>query len=116
MVYFTKTRWFNNMIKGIIYVTFRLWFTSTLFYIWSKYLATTRTNPCGRNKKENFLCCELSPTVNNSYIEFDNHGFEIKCKVCNGSHMISTSCRDVHNIEDAIDYYYGKGKFEGDEW
>lgn len=32
--------------------------------------------------------------------------------------MSSTSCGDVHNIKDAIDYYYGKGKFEGkwNEW
>lgn len=91
-------------------------FFAKIDWILYKLFKIKRKNPCGRNKKENFLCCELSPTVNNSYIEFDDHGFEIKCKVCNGSHMISNSHEGVHNIKDAIDYYYGKGKFEGNEW
>ena len=93
-------------------------FFAKIDWILYKLFKIKRKNPCGRNKKENFLCCELSPTINNSYIEFDNYGFKIKCKVCNSTHMDSTSCGDVHNIEDAIDCYYGKGKFEWkwNEW
>ena len=93
-------------------------FFAKIDWILYKLFKIKRKNPCSRNKKENFLCCELSPTINNSYIEFDNYGFKIKCKVCNSTHMDSTSCGDVHNIEDAIDCYYGKGKFEWkwNEW
>lgn len=90
-------------------------FAKISWYLY-KFFKVKRNRPCGRNKKESYLCCELSPTVNNSYVEFDDYGFEIKCKVCDGVHMNSTSHEDVHNIEDAIDLYYGKGKFEGNEW
>lgn len=73
---------------------------------WILYkLFKIKKNPCGRNKKESFLCCELSPTINNSYIEFDDYGFELKCKVCNSPHMSSTSHEGIYSIEDAIDYY-----------
>ena len=86
-------------------------FFAKIDWILYKLFKIKRKNPCGRNKKENFLCCELSPTVNNSYIEFDEHGFELKCKVCNSSHMSSNFHEGVYNIEDAIDCYYGKGKW-----
>lgn len=51
-----------------------------------------------------------------AYIEFDDYGFELKYKVCNGIHLSSTFYEDICNIKDAIDYYYGKSKFEGSEW
>ena len=81
-----------------------------------KIFKIKRSMPCGRTRKENYLCCELTPTVKNSYVEFDDYGFEIKCKVCGNSHMMSTYREDVLNIQDAIDCYYGKGKFNGEEW
>lgn len=90
-------------------------FAKVSWYLY-KFFKIKRDCPCGRGKKENYLCCELSPTINNSYIEFDDYGFELKCKVCNSIHMSSTSHEGICNIKDVIDYYYGKGKFEGNEW
>lgn len=91
-------------------------FFAKVAWILYKFFKIKRNTPCGRKRKENYLCCEISPTVKNSYVEFTDHGFEIKCKVCGSIHMSTTPCEEVHNIQDAIDYYYGKGKFEGNEW
>lgn len=87
-------------------------FFAKVDWILYKIFKIKRTTPCGRSKKDNYLCCCLSPTVKNSYGVFNDCGFELKCKVCG-----SINCYDdIHNIQDAIDLYYGKGKFEGDEW
>lgn len=96
-----KNRLFFAKIDWILYKIFRI----------------KRTTPCGRTRKDRYLCCELIPTVKNSYVEFDDCGFEIKCKVCGSSHLGTNFYKDnIHNIQDAIDFYYGKGKFEGCEW
>lgn len=92
-------------------------FFAKIDWILYKFFKVKRTTPCGRSKKDNYLCCCLSPTVKNSYVEFDDCGFKIKCKVCGSTHMSASFCKDdIHNIHDAIDFYYGKGKFEGCEW
>lgn len=91
-------------------------FAKISWYLY-KFFKIKRKYPCGRKKITSCLNCELEPTVKNSYIEISDDGeFNLRCKVCGSSHMSSTYHEGINNIQDAIDVYYGTGKFEGDEW
>ena len=53
-----------------------------LHWLLFKLFKIKRTAPCGRHKREHYLCCELNHTEKNSYLVYDKHGFEVRCKCC----------------------------------
>jgi hypothetical protein len=58
-----------------------------LHWLLFKLFKIKRTTPCGRIKKERYLCCMLWPTEKNSYLVHDEHGFEVRCKCCDSVHI-----------------------------
>lgn len=70
-----------------------------------KIFGIRRTIPCGRNKKNRYLCCMLSPNNENSYISEDKH--KIICKVCGHTHMLTSD----KIIETDISKIFYKGFF-----
>lgn len=66
-----------------------------------KYFKKRRMIPCGRTKTTSYLCCCLSPNDKNSYISEDGH--EIRCKVCNSLHVLSSNpIKSITDIWDNI--------------
>lgn len=62
-----------------------------------KFFKIKRNIPCGRNKKDKYLCCMLIPNKENSFITKNKHA--VKCKVCDAVHM--TSSMLIRQIDDA---------------
>jgi hypothetical protein len=85
-------------------------------WILYKWFGLKRNIPCGRTRKDDYLCCELMPTRNNSFIINDGDTHEIRCKVCGSLHMnsnryISDKCLDdmlYDSYESDEDYYDSK--------
>lgn len=61
-----------------------------LHWLLFKLFGIKRTTPCGRRKGVNYLCCDLLPTEKNSYLVYDEHGFEVRCKCCDHLHIMGT--------------------------
>ncbi|HPE08138.1 MAG TPA: hypothetical protein PLT28_00200 [Saprospiraceae bacterium] len=65
-----------------------------------KWFGIKRTIPCGRNKKDAYLCCCLTPSLANSIIVNDGNKHEIQCKVCGSTHISANYY--IKNIDDEI--------------
>ena len=53
-----------------------------LHWLLFKLFKVKRTNPCGRRKRDWYLCCMLNHNEDNSYLIYGEHGFEVRCKCC----------------------------------
>lgn len=53
-----------------------------------KLFRKRRKIPCGRTKKDKYLCCCLTPNDKNS--EIVDSGHKIICKVCGNLHVLSS--------------------------
>lgn len=53
-----------------------------------KVFKKRRIYPCGRTKKDKYLCCCLSPNEENSLIVDSGHS--VICKVCGSTHIQSS--------------------------
>lgn len=65
----------GKMKVGAIEIYRNAEFFAKVEWVLYKVFKIKRSVPCGRTRKENYLCCELTPTVKNSYVEFDDYGF-----------------------------------------
>lgn len=64
-----------------------------------KYLGVKRKIPCGRTKRDSYLCCLLNPDDKNSYIvKLENGSEELRCKVCDSCHILSSTHIDMNNL------------------
>ena len=60
-----------------------------LHWLLFKLFKIKRTRPCGRCKKDShYLCCALLADEKNSYLIYDKHGFEVRCKCCDSIKVI----------------------------
>lgn len=65
-----------------------------------KIFKKKRIYPCGRTKKDKYLCCCLYPNDDNSLIVEDGH--RIICKVCGSTHVLSSS--KINSIAEAMEF------------
>lgn len=63
-----------------------------------KYFKIKRTVPCGRLRKEKYLCCCQKHTPENTFLSKDRTS--VYCKVC-GSEIIMSN-RPFKSLEDAL--------------
>lgn len=74
-------------------------FFANLQWLLYKYLHIKRTIPCGRTKRDSYLCCELYATRENSLIINEGDTHEIRCKVCGSCHMGSSQYINADDFE-----------------
>ena len=56
-------------------------------YYFYKILHKQRKYPCGRNKKDHYLCCKMP--LKESRVYFNENKTECYCKVCNSIKLLS---------------------------
>ena len=89
-----------------------------LHWLLFKLFKIKRTTPCGRFKKHSFLHCALSPTEENSYLIHNEHGYEIRCKCCDGLHFKGDGHPETLNeaLRISIHEYWNVCKPENTGW
>ncbi len=63
------------------------WFANLEWYLF-KYFHIKRKIPCGRTKKNDFLCCRQPFDIKRVY--FNKDRTECRCKVCDKIRMLSS--------------------------
>lgn len=72
------------------------YFWAKIDWLLYKFFGKTRSIPCGRTKKDSFLCCCLPTNDKTCYISDDKH--KIICKVCGHTHVMCNYI--IKNISD----------------
>lgn len=54
-----------------------------------KYFGIKRKHPCGRSKKDDYMCCCLPMNLENSTVINEGKIHKVVCKVCGTTHMDS---------------------------
>lgn len=73
-----------------------------LHWLLFKLFKIKRTIPCGRRKDEHYLCCMLNATAKNSYLVYDEYGYEVRCKCCDSVKISDNG--HPKTIQQAIDF------------
>lgn len=74
-----------------------------LHWLLFKLFKIKRTIPCGRTKKYHFHCCELpGPNEKNSYLVYNEYGYEVRCKCCDSVRISGN--RRPKTLQQAIDF------------
>ena len=90
-----------NLGLFIIYRNDRVF--AKLHWLLFKLFKIKRTIPCGRRKKDHYLCCMLHPTEKTSYLVYDEHGYEVRCKCCDSIKMMGNTHPET--LQQAIRWY-----------
>ena len=84
------------MLPINIYIEKNRRFFAEVDWILYKIFGKTRTIPCGRTKKDKYLCCNQPLDKNRMYLTEDKK--ECYCKVCNSTRILSNQPIDLDNI------------------
>ena len=74
-----------------------------LHWLLFKLFKIKRTIPCGRRKKDShYLCCALLADEKNSYLVYDEYGFEVRCKCCDSIKVMGN--RHPNTLTEALGF------------
>lgn len=73
-----------------------------LHWLLFKLFKIKRTIPCGRRKREHYLCCMLDATEKTSYLVYNEYGYEVRCKCCGATKISGNSHPET--IQQAISW------------
>ena len=77
----------NSAFPIQIYIAKDVHFFANIQWLLYKYFHKERTIPCGRTKKDKYLCCCQPMIKERVYLSGDKH--ECLCKVCHSTRLLT---------------------------
>lgn len=86
----------NKYLPFEVYIDINKRFFAEVDWFLYKHFGKKRTVPCGRSKKDKYLCCSQPPKADRVY--FSDDKTEGYCKVCGHLRIMSNHPLDLEHI------------------